>query len=203
MVLHGILSDSYAARVFSGQRVKCLSVVPMGRFVQPGAECQMVRARSTVSTLPAPLRDGHPGLRLVWPHEGMAQDIASQPPFIYALPSWLFFICLSPTLMLQKKCYVYLKIFSSYVKMCYIFFWIHIKIHNYQSKKCLSPSPWILFSHRCLKGLGTRITGMMECRTVWYDRRVKTRQILGGMHVAPASRLLFWSCWWELGLEKC
>lgn len=25
----------------------------------------------------------------------------------------------------------------------------------------------------------------------------------GGVHVTPASRLLLWSCWWELALEKC
>lgn len=163
MVLHGILSDSYAARVFCGQRVKCPSVVPMGRFVQPGAECRMVTARSPVSTQPAPLRDGHPGLRLIWPHEGMAQDIASQPPFIYTLPSWLFFICLSPTLMLKKKCYVYLKIFSSYVKMCYIFFWIHIKIHNYQSKKkmLIAITMNIIFTQMPGR-TGRQTTGMMR-----------------------------------------
>jgi len=94
------------------------------------------------------------------------------------------------------KCVMY---FSEYI-LKYI-------ISKVKKKKCLSPSPWIFLSHRCLEVLGTKVTGMVRAEHGGARQKVKdpanTGGGGGGVHVTPASRLLLWSCWWELALEKC
>ena len=172
---------------FAG-RVRCPSAVAAGRFVQ------QEQGAGWCEHAACPTRGRPPWLTSEL-HEDVAHDIAPQPRFIHTVSAWFSFIWLSPMpILLKKKCYVYLKTFNSYVKTCYVFFWIHIKIHNYQSKQkmLVTITMNILFSHRYLEVLGTKITGMMPVEhTVWYDERSKTWQILGGMHVTPTCRFLF------------
>lgn len=187
MVLHGILSDSRAAGVFCGQSEMPVSSCS-GEVCAARAGRRMVWARS----LP---HSGTAALAYVWAAWGRGSWHRS-PASLHTHGVGVIFLYLTITNAntLKKKCYVYLKTFNSYVKTCYVFFWIHIKIHNYQSKQkmLVTITMNILFSHRYLEVLGTKITGMMPVEhTVWYDERSKTWQILGGMHVTPTCRFLF------------
>lgn len=67
------------------------------------------------------------------------------------------------------KCVMY---FSEYI-LKYI-------ISKVKKKKCLSPSPWIFLSHRCLEVLGTKVTGMVRAEHGGARQKVKDPANTGG-----------------------